>query len=308
MTRIESGNQASSTDITNAPRTIVIVGFAETTRGYASKEPDDHEIWSLNRCYQFLKRWDRWFELHEPDLYTGKTGLREPDYVERLQKSTVPIYMQHPDPSIPNATQFPMDEILAAGFRNYFTTSIAHMLALAAYEHKVLGKPVQEVRIYGVDMSAFQEYSYQRPCVEYWCGVLDGLGIAAHDRRMVVVPSGSPMLRGIVTYGSHSERALWAMAEERMKIHKDNVARLSADVQSATGRIQEYGEMPSKSDPEYDDKIKARVQYLQEIHSQLLADLNATIGAQRECQHWLASVGAPQSQEQEPDVVRMPSQ
>lgn len=301
-------NRVPERELATTDRIICIAGFAETTREYANKEADEVEIWSLNRCYSFLRRWDRHYEVHEEELYSGKTGLREPEYMDLMKSSAVPVYMQHPDPeNFPNAKAIPTKEIVAAGFRNYFTTSIAHMLAHAAYEHKVLGMTVKEVRIYGVDMSAYQEYSYQRPCVEYWCGVLDGLGIAYQDRRTVVVPTASPMLKSAATYGSHSERALWAQANERIKNFKSSIAELAANVQALTGAVGEYANLPKHDDPQYAEKLKARHRELSAAHAQFLADLNATMGAQRECQHWLTAVGAPQSEEHEPETIKLPT-
>jgi len=55
-------------------RYVCVAGFAETSRDYANHLDKSFEIWSLNRCYVFLKNWDRWYEVHEEDLYTGKTG------------------------------------------------------------------------------------------------------------------------------------------------------------------------------------------------------------------------------------------
>ena len=304
------------------PRIICISGFAESTREMANKETADVEIWALNRCYTYLKRWSRHYEVHQPELYTGKTGLREPDYLDILRKSKTPVYMQVVDPSIPNAVQFPTQAIIAAGFRNYFTTSIAYMLAHAAYEHKVLGQTIGEIRMYGVDMSAYSEYSYQRPCVEYWLGIVEGMGMK------LVIPKLSPVLKG-PSYGDHEYKYLWEQARDRIAHLKGKQAEISANLQGVMGAAQEYQHIPKElpemtetfkhmetSDEmalkvkaalaEVDKKIKSRVKELTQAHAQLNADLNATLGAFREAQHWLSVVGAPQSHEQEPDGVRLP--
>lgn len=304
------------------PRIICISGFAESTRDMANKVSKDIEIWSLNRCYTFLKRWDRWYEVHQPELYTGKTGLREPEYLDMLAKSKVPVYMQVVSPDVPNAVQFPIKEILAAGFRDYFTTSISYMLAHIAYEHKALGQTVGEVMMFGVDMSAFSEYSYQRPSVEYWLGVLEGIGIK------ITIPKLSPVLKG-PSYGDHQYKYLWEQARDRIAHLKGKQSEIAANLQGVMGAAQEYQHIPKElpeltetfknmetSDEtalkvkaslvEIDKKIKNRVKELTQGHAQLNADLNATLGALRESQHWLTVVGAPQSHEQEPDGVKLP--
>lgn len=318
-------DNTSIVDVPLAPipaklRTICISGFAESTRELANNVSADTEIWSLNRCYTFLKRWDRWFEVHQPDLYTGRTGLREPAYMELLRNSKAPIYMQVVDPSIPKAVQYPRKEILEAGFREYFTTSVAFMLALVAYEHRTLGLHVGQVLMYGIDMSAYSEYSYQRPCVEYWCGVLDGLGIAHNGHSLVEVPKLAPVLKG-PSYGDHLYRSLWEQADARIAHLKGKQTQEAANLQAVIGAASEYRNVPDITEAltrlspedwqkwvtESAAKIKARRQELNQAHQQLGADLNSSLGALREAQHWLTIVGAPQNKAHEPEAPKLPN-
>lgn len=317
---------------TKTGRIICISGFADSSRDMANRLPKDVEIWGLNRCYTYLKRWDRHYEVHEKELTSGQTGQREGDYFERLTKTGMPIYMQHPDPALPHAKQLPTQEMIAHFERDYFTTSIAYMIAHAVYEHD-LGDTIKELKMFGVDMSAYSEYSFQRPCVEYWLGVAEGRGIK------VTIPNVSPVLKAVTNYGRHGERVLWTQASERMAMHKGNIAQLGANVQATVGAAQEYTRVDSpiklmqqineeisvdvikhlKKDElvafmvefyvaaeQSDAKMTARHQELQNALPQVQADLNAAMGAQRECQHFLTSFGAPQSEAEEPDVIRMP--
>ena len=45
-------------------RRICLVGFSELSRNWANEQPDDVEIWGLNETHQFLKRCDRYFQIH----------------------------------------------------------------------------------------------------------------------------------------------------------------------------------------------------------------------------------------------------
>lgn len=45
-------------------RKIVLVGFSELSREWANEQPPDVEIWGLNEAHQFLKRCDRYFQIH----------------------------------------------------------------------------------------------------------------------------------------------------------------------------------------------------------------------------------------------------
>lgn len=306
-----------------APRTIAIVGFAETSRMQVLTEPDTTEIWSLNRCYTFLKRWDRHFEIHEQDLYMGKTGLREDNYMDLMRSWTCPIYMQHLDPSVPTALQFPKDEIIhdlfpadgEEGF-DYFTTSIAYMLAMIAYEHQQ-GQTVGAMHIYGVDMSAFSEYSEQLPCVNFWLGVLKGMGIK------VVIPSVSPLLKCAMQYGRQGEKPLQKMAKERLQSHKDRQAQLLSECAGATGIANEYGNIfktlddmiaqvekeeldPIQAINVFKDACKNRRNDINQYNAQCNADLNAAMGGLREVQHWMVAFNAAQTEDEEPAAAKLP--
>ena len=297
-------------------RTVAIVGFAETSRMQVLAEPPETEVWSLNRCHTFLKKWDVWFEVHEEDLYTGKTGLREDGYLKLLKESNVPIYMQHPSPDLPMSLQFPKNEIVEMFGIDYFTTSIAYMLAMVGYQHK-LGNPVAEMHLYGVDMSAFSEYSEQLPCVNYWLGVLTGLGIK------VVIPAVSPLLKCAMQYGRHGERPMQKMAKERLHNHKEKQAQLSADGAAVMGASTEYGNIFKTLDAlieavtlgekpaveliqQFKEACKTRRNEINQYHAQLNADLNATLGGMREAQHWIVALNAAQTLDEEPEAAKLP--
>ena len=307
-------------DAKTTGRIIAIVGFAETSRDQVTAEPESTEIWSLNRCYTFLKRnWHRWYEVHEEDLYTGKTGLREKGYLELIQKSEVPIYMQHPNTKeFPMSEQFPLTEI-NKHFRDYYTSSIAYMLAHAAYEHQVLGQTIKEVHIYGVDMSAFSEYSEQLPCVNYWLGVLEGM----LGKDAVVIPSVSPLLKCVMQYGRHNERPLQKMAKERLLHHKEKQAQLTSDLAAVAGISSEYNnffkfldelivEIEKDEKPAIDlvntvkEACKKRRNEITQYHSQVNADLNAELGGGRETQHWIVALNAAQDADEEPVAAKIP--
>lgn len=299
-------------------RYVCIAGFAETTRDVANRLPKKYEIWSLNRCYVFLKRWDRWYEVHEAELYKGATGLREDGYLEMLKNSKVPVYMAHPEASgLENAHKLDIAEFDKAGFRHYYRTSIAHMLAHACYEHKVEGKKIKELVICGVDMSAYSEYSEQLPCVNYWLGVVEGLGI------QLEIPTGSPLLKG-PDYGTHDERVLWAQAKERLSVFKTKQAQLNANLNAVQGAMSEhnvigglFNQCIEKAQSEEGQDIQIfnadkfmelfnkRKAEAQEMHVHLGAELNSTLGQTRECQHWIAALNAPQTEDEEPEQARL---
>ena len=78
----------------------------------------------------------------------------------------------------------------------------------ALYEH-VKGERIGQIGLWGVDMAQHgvkqghagwftSEYARQRPSVEYWLGVAEGMGID------VTVPDESDILKCSVIYGYHT--------------------------------------------------------------------------------------------------------
>jgi len=314
---VPAEKKANQTAEEQPGRYVCIAGFAETSRDYANHLDTSFEIWSLNRCYVFLKNWDRWYEVHEEDLYTGKTGLREDGYLDMLRKTDKPVYMQHPHPDVPTAIKFDLGVFDKVGFRHYYRTSIAHMLAHACYEHKIEGKTITELHICGVDMSAYSEYSEQLPCVNYWLGVVEGLGIK------VVIPTASPLLKG-PDYGVHDERLLWAQAKERLQEHKKKQSQLNANLNAVSGALDENTTVsklfnqcvgsqtsddgtevkifdPDKFQKMVTDRKKESIQ----MQTHLSAELNCALGQMRETQHWIVALNAPQTEDEEPEAARL---
>ncbi len=54
---------------------------------------------------------------------------------------------------------------------DYFSNTIDYAIALAIYQK------FSEIALYGVNMEVDTEYSYQKPGVDFWCGVAKGRGI-----------------------------------------------------------------------------------------------------------------------------------
>lgn len=159
---------------------IVIVGMS----------PHDQlpsgEKWGLPWDEGKWVHYDRLFEMHDLSLIENHPEARPLGYVERLKDIQVPIYMQ--EAYFPNVTRYPIEDT-----NKYINSSIAYMVALA------ISEDVDKISLFGVDMSADEEYSYQRPNIEYLLGVAEGKGIE------VFIPKRSPLLKfsGSINYGNH---------------------------------------------------------------------------------------------------------
>ena len=77
---------------------------------------------------------------------------------------------------------YPFEKVIAAT-RDYFISSITYMLS-----HAISMEP-DEIGLFGVDLAPDEEWSYQRPCVEYLLGLAEGRGIK------ITLPEGSALLK-----------------------------------------------------------------------------------------------------------------
>ena len=127
---------------------VAIVGFSETTRGFAPYHDDSYEIWALNEEYTFpwCKRYDRWFQMHPRWDFERNNNLNHPNHILWLKnkkgecrfckgkalvskdkeamecpyckdgvytpkRKKIPIYMQRHWKDIPDSVALPLKEM-----------------------------------------------------------------------------------------------------------------------------------------------------------------------------------------------------
>lgn len=171
---------------------IAIVGSAASSKDRAPWEDPDFEIWGL-AWRGDLKRFDRMFEMHG----LGPDRKRIPDdYKQRLANLRCPVYMIEHHADVPNSVPFPINEARqylsqfgVSAPDAYFASSIGFQMVLAMMEG------FQEIHIYGVDLIADDEWSYQRPNLEYLIGLARGAGI------QVYIPETSALCKFTHVYG-----------------------------------------------------------------------------------------------------------
>lgn len=215
-------------------RPVAIVGFAPSSRDLANTLPADVEIWGENQLYEagFLKRADRWFELHARSLFDTTLPLRRPKgYVQWLRDFAGPVYMLEQHADIPPSVRYPLEDV-TADVGSYLTSTIAMMLGLAIH----LRAPT--IYVYGVDM-AFGDYERQRACCEHLLGLAIGRGIT------ITVPDSSPLLKGPL-YGrgtgqisdTQFTRRLQALEQRKVDL-QTQIARTQVELHAVQGAIAE---------------------------------------------------------------------
>lgn len=218
--RVLDGNQALIATAPGQPmrKKIAICGFASSTRQYIHQVSTDAEweLWGLNQLYRHIPRADRWFDIHHNWLEEVVEGT---DHLAWAQQCGMPFYLQAVDPRVPTSVKFPIDLCIDALKADYYTSTIAYMLALAALEidQRVMADPVvaqwtpasgvnivewvrrayseYTVAIFGVDQTVGSEYFHERACTEYWIGQLSARDIT------VAIPPESALCKQMIRYG-----------------------------------------------------------------------------------------------------------
>ena len=206
-----------------------IVGFATNTLHLVPWHDPQWELWGLNQAHlHFHRRADRWFEMHTPE-YTE--DVRDPQYMEFLKKCPVPIYMIDHRPDIPNSVRFPIEAAIQLAGRDYFTSSIAYMVAVGIMEG------FEEIALYGINLAIGDEYFYQKACAEWWIGLAEGKGIT------VYVPRASALLKQWSRYGYNPEVSPNALTKklvkDRQAAYRSKCEELLRDYHIQLGALRE---------------------------------------------------------------------
>lgn len=181
---------------------IALLGSAPSSKWAAPFNDPEWEIWGCSPANVDLPRCDVFFEIHAID-----TTLQEPQYkafVEWCRKHPK-IYMQEKRPEYPGAIVYPKDEMFKKFGPYFWTSSLSYMLALA------IDKKPEAIGLWGVDMSAEDEYAHQRPGCQYFIQEAERAGID------IVVPYGSDILFPHPPYGYREASHMWSKMNTRWK-------------------------------------------------------------------------------------------
>ena len=213
--QIMLGTEQFDRPIAKTAKKVAIVGFAPSSiQDVAIHFGDpEWEIWPLNQLYlafpAIVPHATRWFQIHPRTQYDSSQRDHSHHKWMGAQK-TFPIYMQKKWPDIPMSVVYPR-ELIANEFRRYFTNSISWMVATAifetleAWQHGMDG--FEEIAIYGVDMAMGgpgSEYSFERPSVEYFMGIVDGMNKARIASGLkgvnLIIPAQSDICKTLFLY------------------------------------------------------------------------------------------------------------
>ena len=178
------------TRVEPVPKRIALIGSAPSSIHLAPYNDPSWTIWGCSSgAAQHVKRLDAWFEIHPFSTPDVPREYMTPDYVAWLQRLTVPIHVIEPVEELPTSVAYPREEMEQKYGQYFFTNSIAFMFAMALEQNP------QEIGLWGVDMSAVEEWSYQRPACHHFVQLARDRGIK------VTVPPQSDLLHAPAPYG-----------------------------------------------------------------------------------------------------------
>jgi len=115
--------------------------------------------WAPGSMLGTFKDWpDLYFCMHDHDPVHQISLLENTGYIDKRR--------------------YPLNKIQERYKSSYFTNTIAYMIAYAMH------KGFREIHLDGVDLDPYLEWAFERPCVAYWCGRAEGLGIKVYWKNL----------------------------------------------------------------------------------------------------------------------------
>jgi hypothetical protein len=132
--------------------------------------------------------------------------------------------------------EYPLKKIIELTKCEYFTNSIAYMIAYA-----VEIKKVKEINLFGIDIESGSEYAFERPCVAYW--------IAYARSKDVIVNNSAKLTEPVFKYGydGKTQQRIIKDLQDRAEAYKRLASINEGDIKQqwvgamfATNKIIDY--------------------------------------------------------------------
>jgi hypothetical protein len=201
-----------------APKRIALIGSAPSSVDLAPYGDPSWTVWGCSPgAAARAKRVDAWFEIHplsDAQVFTA-------DYIEWMARLGKPVYMTGESERIPTAQAYPREEMVQKYGPYFFTSSLSWMFAYAMEQNP------QEIGLWGVDMSATEEYGYQRAGCHYFITLARARGI------QVTVPPESDLLQPPMLYGFGTDSLMYRKLRARKSELEQRVADAATRYENA---------------------------------------------------------------------------
>ena len=202
---------------------IGLIGSAPSSIRLAPYKDLSWTLWGCSPgAYPIVERADAWFELHrwEPPVIGDpqhQVPWFTPEYCQWLGQFPGPVYVADQIPNIPRATLYPCEQMIEKYGPYFFTSSLSWMFALALEDPEI-----EEIGLWGVDMSATEEWGYQRAGCHYFVTLAMQRGIA------VIIPPESDLLCPKPLYGIGEGTPMMVKHTARMRELQSRLNAVSA--------------------------------------------------------------------------------
>lgn len=154
---------------------ILIVGSGPDWEK-APFDDESYTVWTYGLIAHVLPRVDVVFEMHRRDTWARFNHSVTPEeYTARLIGLKKLIYMCKHEADIQHSLAYPLEHVEEL-VGPHFASSLSYQLGLACLHQKRLGT-VEEIALFGFDMTHWEEWAYQRPNANRLIGFAQGLGI-----------------------------------------------------------------------------------------------------------------------------------
>lgn len=209
------------------PLHVAIIGTAPASRMLAPFDDPTWEIWACSAGnVNMLPRVNIWFEIHSVRVMMAPEyrAMTAPFYAWLKQKSedgSFNVVMQEVNSYVPKAIPYPRDRMIEKFGRNWFTSSVAYMMAQA------IASGAKKIALFGVDMAADQEhYSAQRAGCTRFIEIAEERGIE------VYVPPESCLKAAVPMYGYSEATPFGRRIDTTMQLVQQQLNNINAQQQS----------------------------------------------------------------------------
>jgi hypothetical protein len=227
---VPKDREQGTVTVKSPPRSkVAIIGFASNSLHLVPWLDPNFELWGMNQGYQnFKRKADRWFEMHQPE---ATADVRDPEYLKWLAECPIPVYMIEQREGIPNSIRFPIERAIKYLDMDYFMSSVAYMVVLAAMEG------FKEIHLYGINLAIGDEYFYEKPNAEFILGYVKAKGIK------VYVPQASALLKQGKRYGYHTDarpnQSFKVLLNARIQEYRARAEKAQAEFNTVLGAMKE---------------------------------------------------------------------
>jgi hypothetical protein len=178
--------------IGSAPSSIRLAPFKDPSWAIWSCSPGAYGVIGSERLTQDV---DAHFELHrwEPPVIGDASPaghVVQPEYCQWMAQFKGTVWMADVTPGIQNSKRYPWEAMVDKYGPFFMNSSLSWMMAMA------LETPgLEEIGLWGVDMSATEEYGYQRAGCHYF------ITLALQRGIRVTIPPESDLLMPKPLYG-----------------------------------------------------------------------------------------------------------